>query len=156
MFCRDQQYEYVFSDDEEEEEESEERYSYVETSDQRDHLVADIIGGGESLMFLHYNESQRTLSFSEDQFVSPRESLIEDFSEENRYASDQTLSVHRSPQVSDFETEEVVEEEQEKQEQLVQAARDTDDDSVPNSVPIESDMLDTDKNSDGIYFTSSL
>ncbi|XP_061374779.1 uncharacterized protein LOC133316996 [Gastrolobium bilobum] len=142
IFQRDQHYDYVFSEyDEEEEEEIQESYSYVD-SIERDHIVADIIGGGETLVFLHKNDPQRTHSSSEE-FIS----LIED-TEEN-YASE-TLSVHKSPLVSDFENEVAEEAEVEFPTQ--------DADSVPNSVPVESrptspitlnihksDLVDSDK-----------
>ncbi|KAI9088136.1 hypothetical protein K1719_030113 [Acacia pycnantha] len=174
LLHRDQQYEYVFSEDEEEEEEEEEgeedeRYCYGDDagSSRRDrHLVADIVGGGQGLMFLHCDHQQPRQSsmrtrhhqfFSEDQFISPRESFPddEDSSElENQYNSDQTLSVHRSPLVSDFEREGPVDY-QEEQEQVAAAAaavRDDhfadDDSSVLNSVPIESDLVDSDKTCD--------
>ncbi|XP_028800146.1 uncharacterized protein LOC114755436 [Neltuma alba] len=177
LLHRDQQYEYVFSDDEDEEEEEgegEARYCYdAGNNSQRDHLMADIVGGGQGLMFLHCDhrgrQSLRTTtrqSFSEDLFISPRESSLpdEDSSElENHYASDQTLSVHRSPLVSDFEYEEPVEEEQqqqeEREEQVVAAAvkdHQADDDSVLNSVPIESDWVDSDKTCEEDHVTDRL
>ena len=53
-------------------------------------------------MFLHDNDPHRVHS-SFEEFISPQESLIED-SEEN--FSTETLSVHKSPLVSDFESEE--------------------------------------------------
>ncbi|KAI4350905.1 hypothetical protein L6164_005309 [Bauhinia variegata] len=148
LIQRDQDYEYVFTEDEEEEEEEEtdEIYSHVETSAERDHLVADIICGGETLLFLHKEEPQRTHSFSELEFISPQESLIEE-SEEN--CASETLSVHNSPLVSDFETEKSYTVEGEF------PARDAD--SLPNSVPVESrttvnlyksDLADNAKNYD--------
>ncbi|TKY44713.1 structural constituent of ribosome [Spatholobus suberectus] len=113
---------------------------------ERDHLVADIICGGETLLFVHNNQPQRTHSSTEE-FISPRDSLIED-SEENY--STETLSFHKSPLVSDFENDEA--------EELFPAE---DADSVPNSVPAESsptspitlnlyksDLVDSDKNYD--------
>ncbi|RDX82467.1 hypothetical protein CR513_36744, partial [Mucuna pruriens] len=149
IFQRDNNYEYVSSeyDEEEQEEEIQESYSYVHHDDsiESDHLVADIICGGETLLFVHNHQPQRTLSSSEE-FISPRDSLIED-SEENY--STETLSFHKSPLVSDFETEEEEEFPAE------------DADSVPNSVPVESrptspitlnlyksDLVDSDKNYD--------
>ncbi|KAL2625969.1 hypothetical protein AAZV13_07G083300 [Glycine max] len=124
--CRDH-YEYVSSEYDEEEEEAEEEiqesFSYVHDSIESDHLVADIICGGETLLFVHNNKPQRILSSSEE-FSSPRDSLIED-SEEN--CSTESLSFHKSPLVSDFENEQDAEE---------FPAEDAD--SVPNSVPAES------------------
>ncbi|KAL2625970.1 hypothetical protein GLYMA_07G091900v4 [Glycine max] len=126
IFQRDH-YEYVSSEYDEEEEEAEEEiqesFSYVHDSIESDHLVADIICGGETLLFVHNNKPQRILSSSEE-FSSPRDSLIED-SEEN--CSTESLSFHKSPLVSDFENEQDAEE---------FPAEDAD--SVPNSVPAES------------------
>ncbi|XP_054798100.1 uncharacterized protein LOC129303070 [Prosopis cineraria] len=169
LLHRDQQYEYVFYEDEDQEEEGrEERFCYDSRDNnniERDHLVADVVGRGESLMFLHSDHHQTSpQSFSEDLFISPRESSLDDDTSEleNHYASDQTLSVHRSPLVSDFETEGLVEEEQ--QEQVVAdadatAARDhhhADDDSVLNTVPIDSDLVDSDKTCDEDHVTDRL
>lgn len=139
-------------EEEEAEEEIQESFSYVHDSIESDHLVADIICGGETLLFVHNNKPQRILSSSEE-FSSPRDSLIED-SEEN--CSTESLSFHKSPLVSDFENEQDAEE---------FPAEDAD--SVPNSVPAESrptssitlnlyksDLVGSDKNYDGIYFTS--
>lgn len=90
--CRDQQYEYVYSDDEEEEEENQEGYSCVDSTEK-----ADITCGSETL----YKElqPQRNHSYSQE-FITPQESLFED-SEENHCS--ESVSVHNSPQVSDFE-----------------------------------------------------
>lgn len=147
----------MFTEDEEEEEEEEQqqqkqshetRYCYVDhESCERDHLVADIIGGGQSLVFHH------TTSFSEeDQFISPRESLVQEEQDNHYYASDQTISVHRSPKVSDFETEE--------EEEVV--VDDDEADSVPNSVPIMQSRptspitLNLYKNPDGMLCSTCL
>ncbi|KAL2321196.1 hypothetical protein Fmac_030165 [Flemingia macrophylla] len=143
----DHQYEYVSSEYDEEEEEIQESYSYVHDSIDSDHLVADIICGGETLLFVHNNQPQRTHSSSEE-FTSPRDSLVEG-SEENY--STETLSFHKSPLVSDFENNEEAEE---------FPAEDAD--SVPKySVPVESrptspitlnlhksDLVHSDKNHD--------
>ncbi|XP_065864229.1 uncharacterized protein [Euphorbia lathyris] len=62
-------YEYIYSDEEEEEEEEEEdkeTYYYCE-SREKDHLVADIIHGGESLVFLS-NSSIPTTEPKDDSF----------------------------------------------------------------------------------------
>ncbi|KAH1234183.1 hypothetical protein GmHk_09G026457 [Glycine max] len=146
IFQRDHHYEYVSSEYDDEEEEIQESYSYVHDSIESDHLVADIICGGETLLFVHKNQPQRTHS-SSDEFTSPRDSLVEDL-EENY--STETLSFHKSPLVSDFENEQDAEE---------FPAEDAD--SVPNSVPAESrptspitlnlyksDLVDSDKNYD--------
>lgn len=155
--CRDQNYEYVSSEYDEEEEQEEEiqvSYSYVNDSNETDHLVADIICGGETLSFVHNNHPQRSTTHSSEEFITPRDSLIEE-SEENY--STETLYFHKSPLVSDFETE--VEEEEAEEFHAEDA------DSVPNSVPVEnrptspitinlykSDIVDSDKNyDDGIY-----
>ncbi|CAN6714316.1 unnamed protein product [Malus baccata var. baccata] len=93
---------YVFSDEEEEEEQEEEEdneqrqfhvpgHQYCSTINDHD-LVADIIHGGESLMFLPNNNLQHhhQKSFSEDQFISARESLIiEDRPDESLHESSQ-------------------------------------------------------------------
>lgn len=141
--------------DEEEEEEIQEGYCY-EDSIERDHLVADIICGGEALLFLHNNkEPQRThYSSSQELFIIPQDSFVEEDSEE-KYSTE-TLSVHKSPLVSDFETEAEAAEEGDA----------GDADSVPNSVPVESRptspitlnlyksdlVVDSDKNYDGNIF----
>ncbi|GAU31443.1 hypothetical protein TSUD_72240 [Trifolium subterraneum] len=87
LIQRDQQYEYVYSDEDEEEEEDEEtreEYSCVHCSDKEDR--------------------QRTHSSHSEEFISPRESFVEE-SEENECSN--TLSTHNSPQVSDFENKDV-------------------------------------------------
>ncbi|OIW11953.1 hypothetical protein TanjilG_02160 [Lupinus angustifolius] len=149
LIQRDEQYEYFSSEYDEEEEEIQERFSYEDCNiTERDHLVADIICGGESLVFLHNNETktQRTCSSSEE-FISLKGSFNED-SEEN-YTSE-TLSFHKSPLVSDFATEEAEEEEEE-----FPITRDAD--SVRNSDRTtshkalnlyKSDLVDSDKNYD--------
>ncbi|CAB4281290.1 unnamed protein product [Prunus armeniaca] len=96
---------YVFSEEEEEEEEEEEleaeRQFHVhghQSCTENDHdLVADIILGGESLMFLPNSnlQSQHQTSYSEDQFISARESLIIEDQEDE--------SLHGSPQVTESE-----------------------------------------------------
>ncbi|BAU02789.1 uncharacterized protein HKW66_Vig0122940 [Vigna angularis] len=150
IFQRDHHYEYVsseYDEEEEEEEEIQERYSYEHDSGESDHLVADIIGGGETLLFVHNDQPLRTHS-SSDEFTSPRDSLVEEELEENY--STETLSFHKSPVVSDIENVQEVEE---------FPAEDAD--SVPNSVPDESrptspitlnlyksDSPDSDKNCD--------
>ncbi|XP_004512923.1 uncharacterized protein [Cicer arietinum] len=148
LFQREHQYEYVSSEydyEEEEQEEIQENYSY-EDSFEKDHLVADIICGGESLLFLHNNnKSQRKNSSSfedEEEFITPQDSLNDE------YLSEETFSVHhKSPLVSDFETE-TNEEEFHVQE---------DADSVPNrttSSPItmklykSDELVDSDKKYD--------
>ncbi|KAL5079603.1 hypothetical protein RYX36_008024 [Vicia faba] len=134
LFQSDQQYEYVSSEydyeeeQEQEEEQEEVRESYFyEDSIEKDHLVADIICGGEALMFLHSNnKSQRNHNFSieeEEEFITPQESLVEEFSEEEK-TSESLYVLHKSPIVSDFETEINETEFQEE-----------DADSVPDSVP---------------------
>ncbi|XP_050375935.1 uncharacterized protein LOC126793448 isoform X2 [Argentina anserina] len=72
---------YMFSDEEEEEEE--ERHSFHVHGHQyyteNDHLVADIIHGGEALKFLPDENLQRDRSsFSDQEFISAGESLIEE------------------------------------------------------------------------------
>lgn len=74
----------MFSEEEEEEEEElEERHSFHVHGQQyyteNDHLVADIIHGGEVLKFLPKDNLQRgQISFSDQEFISARESLIEE------------------------------------------------------------------------------
>lgn len=85
-FCRNQNgYEnYLFSDEEEEEEEElEERHSFHVHGHQyyteNDHLVADIIHGGEALKFLPNDNLQKDRSsFSDQEFISAGGSLIEE------------------------------------------------------------------------------
>lgn len=84
-------------DEEEEEEETEEGYSCVDSTER-----LEITRGKETSVFLHNEGHQRTHSYSEE-FISPEESLNEE-SEEKEYS--ETLSLHNSPQVSDFENEE--------------------------------------------------
>ncbi|ESW24750.1 hypothetical protein PHAVU_004G156800 [Phaseolus vulgaris] len=145
IFQRDHHCEYVSSEsDEEEEEDIQERYSYVHDSGDSDHLVADIICGGEALLFVHNNHPRITHS-SSDEFTTPRDSLIEEDQSEEKYSTE-TLSFHKSPLVSDSENEEETEE---------FPAEDAD--SVPNqsrpTSPItlnlyKSDSLESDKNYD--------
>ncbi|KEH27032.1 DUF1666 family protein [Medicago truncatula] len=169
LFQSDQQYEYVSSEEEEEEEEIQESYCY-EDSIEKDHLVADIIYGGEALVFLHSNnESQRNDSFSyeeeeeeeeeeekEEEFITPQDSFIEEFSSEENFSTENLYVHHKSPIVSDFETETNETEIQTEEE---------DADSVPDSVPIENrttspitlnlykrdDLVESDKNYDEKY-----
>lgn len=75
----------MFSDEEEEEEEElEERHSYHvhghhQYYTENDHLVADIIHGGEALKFLPDGNLQgNRSSFSDQEFISAGESLIEE------------------------------------------------------------------------------
>ncbi|XP_058736105.1 uncharacterized protein LOC131608196 [Vicia villosa] len=88
LIQRDQEYEYVFSDDEEEEEEEEddeetqENYSCVVSCDKV--------------------ERRMTHSSHSEEFITPRESFVEDLEENVCY---ETLSIHNSPQVSHFENE---------------------------------------------------
>ncbi|KOM57759.1 hypothetical protein LR48_Vigan11g079200 [Vigna angularis] len=115
---RDQEYEYVYTEDEEEED-TQEGYSCVDSTE------GENITCGKGVPVFVYNERhQRTHSYSEE-FVSPRESLNEE-SEEKHYS--ETLSLHKSPQVSDFDNEgaETVEEDF--------TARDSD--SVPKSTKV--------------------
>ncbi|XP_012574739.1 uncharacterized protein [Cicer arietinum] len=90
LIQRDKKYEYVFSDDEEEEEEeeSEEEYSCVDSYEGQ-----DIKCGRDTLLFM--NKEEHLSSYSEE-FISPRESFVEE---------NETLSIHNSPQVSDFENQ---------------------------------------------------
>jgi hypothetical protein len=73
----------VYSDEGEEEEEDEETR--------------------EDYSCVHSSDKEECSSYSEE-FISPRESFVEE-SEENE--SSKTLSTHNSPQVSDFENEDV-------------------------------------------------
>lgn len=77
----------MFSDDEEEEEEEDdeetrENYSCVVSCDKV--------------------ERRMTHSSDSEEFITPRESFVEDLEENVCY---ETLSIHNSPQVSDFENE---------------------------------------------------
>lgn len=88
----------MFSDEEEGEEEVQER-SFD------DHLVADIIRGGEALLFLPngvgfvQSETDQNLS-SDQEFTSPHESVVED---DQNYATE-LLSMHDTD-LSDSESE---------------------------------------------------
>lgn len=103
-------------DEEEEEEDTQEGYSCVDSTEGE-----NITCGKEVPVFVHNERHQRTHSYSEE-FISPRESLNEE-SEEKHYS--ETLSLHKSPQVSDFDKEEAETVEEDF------TARDSD--SVPNS-----------------------
>ncbi|KAK7369981.1 hypothetical protein VNO80_12030 [Phaseolus coccineus] len=116
---RDQEYEYVYTEDEEEEE-TQEGYSCVDSTEGE-----NITCGKEVRVFVHNERHQRTHSYSEE-FISPRESLDEE-SEEKHYS--ETLSLHKSPQVSYFDNEEAETVEEDF------TARDSD--SVPNSAQVE-------------------
>lgn len=106
--------------EDEEEEETREGNSCVDSTEGE-----NVSCGKEVLVFVHNERHQRTHSYSEE-FVSPRESLNEE-SEENHYS--ETLSLHKSPQVSDFDNEEAETVEEDF------TARDSD--SVPNSSQVE-------------------
>ena len=153
----------MYSEDEEEEleeeegEEIEERYCHEESS-KRDHLVADIICGGETLLFWHNNKEPQSIHSFSEEFITPQESLCEESEENNASDTETSLYVHRSPQVSDLEVEETDAAEDEDE----NAARDAD--SVPYPVPIGSrptspmtlnpyktHLLNNDKNCEGIY-----
>lgn len=86
MCCRNENgYEYHFLSEEEEEEE---RYvHHAECTEKDDHLVADIIHGGEAVVSLS-SQSQRSNTLSEE-FITPSE----------------TLSVHESSRGSESEDE---------------------------------------------------
>ncbi|CAK8534147.1 unnamed protein product [Lathyrus sativus] len=170
LFQRDQQYEYVSSEydyEEEEEREEEVRESYFYgDSIEKDHLVADIISGGEALVFLHSNnKSQRNHNFSfeeDEEFITPQETLIEEFSEEEKNSSENLHVLHKSPIVSDFETE--INETEFQEEEDADSVPDYVPDSVQDSVPIENrttchittnlyksdDLVQNDKNYDVI------
>ncbi|KAI5441745.1 hypothetical protein KIW84_010985 [Lathyrus oleraceus] len=90
-------------------------------------------------MFLHSNnKSQRNHNFSfeeeqeEEEFITPQESLVEEFPEEEKNSSENLHVHHKSPIVSDFETEINETEFQEEED------ADSVPDSVPDSIPIES------------------
>lgn len=136
MFCRNQNgFEYPLSDEEEEivEEEKEEedddereeeercfvghRFDHRQSTE-NDHLVADIIRGGEALFFLNKNTTTRVRSFDRrtlsEEFLSPHESIDSstDQDQEDDPANsptDETLSVHESssspspPRCSEYE-----------------------------------------------------
>ncbi|KAF3438568.1 hypothetical protein FNV43_RR21331 [Rhamnella rubrinervis] len=109
IFPRNQNgFEYLFSDEEEEimeEEEEEERCfdgygSDHHQSAENDHLVADIIRGGEALLFLNKNNTTTTTFQSFDQalseeFLSPHESIssIDQHQDDENYPTE-LLSVH--------------------------------------------------------------
>ncbi|XP_015882966.3 uncharacterized protein LOC107418785 isoform X1 [Ziziphus jujuba] len=118
--------------EEEEEEEEDQRRRFVDRFDQHqstenDHLVADIIRGGEKLLFLPKNTTfQRIINHQSnvsDEFLSPHESIssIEDQNENrpaiNRETSsfEHESSISSSPRGSEYDYEVT--------------------DSVPNSVP---------------------
>lgn len=69
----------MFSEEEEEgEEEDNDRYNFHGESTEKDHLVADIIHGGESLVFLHDNSFYRDQDHVQE-FVEPqKEHVVED------------------------------------------------------------------------------
>jgi len=131
----------VYTEDEEEEE-SQEGYSCVDSTEGE-----NITCGKEVLVFVHNERHQRTHSYSEE-FISPRESLDEE-SEEKHYS--ETLSLHKSPLVSDFDNAETVEDDF--------TARDSD--SVSNSAqvdnrttsPLNLNAYKRNKNHDGICCT---
>lgn len=113
-FRNQNRYEYNFSEDEaeevevEEEEEEDERYFHVECNE-KDLLVADIIGGGESLLFLpKHPRRNQTLS---EEFITPQESLFEDPDEDSALEIENlsVKCVHESD--GEHEVEDVFEEE---------------------------------------------
>lgn len=154
MCCRNQNgYEYISEDEEEEEqeEEQEERYFYV-GCDEKDHLVADIIRGGDALLFSPNHHHQRNPTLPEE-FMSPVDSLNEDPNED--YAAE-APSVHNYPSRISSESEDEVEIVFEEK----PPRRDVN--SLRNSVPNQggptmgktidvrkSDLMDNDKEGDG-------
>ncbi|MBA0553885.1 hypothetical protein Golob_013024 [Gossypium lobatum] len=89
---------YEFSEEEEEEEEEYggDRYNYRVNCMGSDHLVADIIHGGESLVFLSDNSFYRTPNYVED------DELTSEDQEYGSYSTEQ-LSAHYSSPCSDSE-----------------------------------------------------
>ncbi|GAV85428.1 DUF1666 domain-containing protein, partial [Cephalotus follicularis] len=86
-------YDYTsFSD--EEEEEYDDTYYHVETAE-KDHLVADIIHGGESLVFLPNNCYQRHQQHIAKEFINSHESVIGEDDQDESFAGDQ-FSLHGS------------------------------------------------------------
>ena len=126
-------------DEEEEEEENQEGYSCVDSNER-----LQVTCGKETHVFLQNDEGhQRTHSYSEE-FISHEESLNEEESEEKHYS--ETLSLHNSAQVSDFENEEA---------ETVQVdfpARDADSAQVERRTtsPINLTAYKRNKNRDGI------
>ncbi|XVE64048.1 hypothetical protein DITRI_Ditri07aG0070000 [Diplodiscus trichospermus] len=113
LFQRTQNgYDYtMFSEEEEEEEKEEEytadRYNYRVNCLEKDHLVADIIHGGESLLFLADNSFHRTQNDAEESMDPQYDQLIT--SEDQEYASYSTeqFSAHDSSPCSDSEHHDV-------------------------------------------------
>lgn len=122
-------------------------------------------------MFLHdNNKSQRIHNFSiedEEEFITPQETLIEEFSDEEETLTE-SLHVrhHKSPIVSDFQTE--INETEFQEQEDADSVPDFVPDSVQDSVPIQNrttshvsmnlyksdDIVESNKNYDGINFTS--
>lgn len=111
----------MYTDEEEEEEDTQEGYSCVDSTEGE-----NITCGKEVPVFVHNERHQRTHSYSEE-FVSPRESLNEESEEKHYY---ETLSLHKSPLVSDFDNEEA--------ETVEKDFTERDSDYVPNSTKVES------------------
>ncbi|XWS37652.1 hypothetical protein CRYUN_Cryun19dG0063400 [Craigia yunnanensis] len=95
----------MFSEEEEEEEEeyAADRYNYRVNCMEKDHLVANIIHGGESLVFLPDNSFHRTQNDVEESMNPHVDQLIT--SEDQEYASYSTeqFSAHDSSPCSDSE-----------------------------------------------------
>lgn len=105
----DEEYEYATVSDEEEEEEEdvevedENEGYYYDDSPEKDHLVADIIGDGEDLCFLHTSATsscQNSVVFDEEIMNDPleRAAVEEEEEEERSGGSSDDLSFHSPPE----------------------------------------------------------
>ncbi|KAJ0047575.1 hypothetical protein Pint_16484 [Pistacia integerrima] len=148
---------YSDEDGEKEEEEEEEvhdneRYFHGETT-AKDHLVADIIHGGESLVFLHNTTFHRSQQTHVQEFTNPQhDKVVEDHQEYQSFDSSQYSARDSSP-CSESEHEDDDYDDLEEQEEIPPTDPDSAYNSVPNhggsTTPIsKSDLVGNDQNCD--------
>lgn len=171
FFCRNQNdYEYVFSDEGEEEEDGN-TYYYSDFTERDHHLVADIVHGGDSLVFLSNNSPSydKIQRHAVQEFVNPgdyefgdeEEQMLDDDQEDDSFASDEQLSVRAAAGTSESEQDDKKNEKEQDQEILTTDADSSYDTAPypggPNS-PVtshlnKSGLLESDYNSGGTYVT---
>lgn len=161
FLCRTQsEYDYSLYSDEDGEEEEE------EVCTEKDHLVADIIHGGESLVFLHNNAVHRSQQIHVQEFINQEDDkVVEDHQEYQSFDSSQYSALDSSPcseseHEGDHDDDELEEEEEE--EEIPPTESDSAYNSVPNhdgaTTPIPSSgFVENDQNCYGIntYWKSS-
>lgn len=110
LYCRYQnEYEFLYSDEEEGIDCNERCHSFESIVDQNDHLVADIIRGGESLSFLPDNNSLEMDQYCPSQdYMNPHEDTIQDQDEINATeVIDGTEDVENTEEITEVDSDSV-------------------------------------------------